>query len=200
VARSPIAVADDPTSLSLLERVWQRDEESWDRLLYLYAPLVQHWCLCWGVQGPDAEDLGQEAFQAVAQSLQSFRRDRPGDTFRGWLRTITRRKVLDLLRRQKKQPEAEGGTEVLRKLHQVPDPAAGEEDALEQVRLLHHRALEMVRGQFEVRTWQAFWRCAVEGDSPVDVAADMGMTPAAVRQAKSRVLRRLKEELGELLG
>ena len=42
MARSPIAVADDPTSLSLLERVWQRDEESWDRLLYLYAPLRLH--------------------------------------------------------------------------------------------------------------------------------------------------------------
>ena len=49
------------------------------------------------------------------------------------------------------------------------------------------------------RTWQVFWRCVVEGQAPSEISHDLGITPAAVRQAKSRVLRRLKEELGELL-
>jgi RNA polymerase sigma-70 factor (ECF subfamily) len=51
--------------------------------------------------------------------------------------------------------------------------------------------------EFEERTWQAFWRTAVDGRSAADVGAELGMTPGAVRVAKSRVLHRLREELGD---
>jgi RNA polymerase sigma-70 factor (ECF subfamily) len=44
-----------------------------------------------------------------------------------------------------------------------------------------------------------FWRTVVQGYSPPALAQELGVTPAAVRQAKSRVLRRLKQEMGELL-
>ncbi len=192
---------DSLTSLSLLERARQRDQEAWERLVYLYDPLIRHWCHCQGVRGLDAEDVRQEVFQAVALHLGTFRRDRPGDTFRGWLRIITRSKVLDLHRRRQLQPDAEGGSAARQLLLQHPDPASGDEDEPPaQVQSLHHRALELVRGEFEPRTWQAFWRCAVEGQSPADIARDMNLSPAAVRQAKSRVLRRLKEEFAEFLG
>jgi RNA polymerase sigma-70 factor (ECF subfamily) len=44
-----------------------------------------------------------------------------------------------------------------------------------------------------------FWLTAVEDRGPTDVAARFGVTPVAVRKAKSRVLRRLREEIGDLL-
>jgi len=193
-------VDDLSTSLSLLDRARQRDQHAWSRLVFLYGPMVDYWCRGWGVQGSDADDLKQEVFQAVSGALQSFRRDRPGDSFRGWLRVIAHRKFLDQCRKKQRQPDAMGGSTAQHRLLQVPGPDGGDDDAPEEVRRLHHRALEVVRGEFEVRTWQAFWQCGVEGKSPVDVGRDMGMTPAAVRKAKSRVLRRLKEELGDLLG
>jgi RNA polymerase sigma-70 factor (ECF subfamily) len=56
-----------------------------------------------------------------------------------------------------------------------------------------------VRGEIEPRTWEAFWRTAVDGRPPAHLAAELGMTAAAIRQAKSRVLRRLKREVGDLL-
>ncbi len=62
-----------------------------------------------------------------------------------------------------------------------------------------HRALELIRSEFESRTWDAFWGVAVGGGKPADVAADLEMTVAAVYMAKSRVLRRLREEFTELL-
>ena len=66
-------------------------------------------------------------------------------------------------------------------------------------RLLIRRAAELVRGEFEPRSWQAFWLVAVELKSAVEAATDLGMTPGAVRQAKYMILRRLREELhGEL--
>ena len=63
---------------------------------------------------------------------------------------------------------------------------------------LFGRALDLIRGEFEERTWQAFWLTAVEGRAAGEVALELGMSPGAVRVAKSRVLRRLREELGEI--
>jgi len=37
------------------------------------------------------------------------------------------------------------------------------------------------------------------GQAPVDVAAEEGVSPAAIRMAKSRVHRCLKEEFAELI-
>ncbi len=59
--------------------------------------------------------------------------------------------------------------------------------------------LELVRREFEERTWHAFWQTVAEGRPSADVAADLGVTPAAVRKARSRVLHRLKEEFGDLI-
>ena len=74
-----------------------------------------------------------------------------------------------------------------------------EEDPPSEVRSLYLRALELVRAEFEAGTWESFWLVAVEGRTPAEVATQTGRSPGAVRQAKSRVLRRLKEEVGELL-
>jgi RNA polymerase sigma-70 factor (ECF subfamily) len=193
-----MASSDRPTSLTLLERVRDRDEDAWRRLVDLYRPLVAHWCGHWGVRAQDADDVLQDVFQAVATSLDNFRRDRPGDTFRGWLRGITRNKLLDHLRRRDKQPEAQGGTDAQFRLLQVPEQDLPVETE-EQMSALYHRALELVRGEFEPRTWEAFWRSAVDGQPVATVGADLGMTPAAVRKAKSRVLYRLRQEVGDLL-
>ena len=53
--------------------------------------------------------------------------------------------------------------------------------------------------EFEDRTWQAFWLTVIEGRAPTALAKELGMSPTGIRQAKSRVLRRLKQEMGELL-
>ena len=190
------------TSRSLLDRVKADDAAAWDRLVALYGPLVFHWCRRWDLQDQDAADVFQEVFQAVAAHVGGFRKERPGDTFRGWLRTITRNKVHDLFRRQGREPGGAGGTDAHQRLLHLPAPAAAEEDSAagdDAERRLLYQALEVVRGEFAERTWQAFWRTAVEGQVPRDVGGDLAMSPGAVRVAKSRVLQRLREELGDLL-
>src|SRR5262245_1692497 len=98
------------TSRSLLQRARSADAAAWDRLVALYGPLVLHWCRHWNLQEPDAADVFQEVFQAVAAHLGGFRKERAEDTFRGWLRTITRNKVRDLFRRRGREPDGVGGT------------------------------------------------------------------------------------------
>ncbi|MBM4073980.1 MAG: sigma-70 family RNA polymerase sigma factor [Planctomycetes bacterium] len=190
------------TSRSLLERARADDAAAWDRLVGLYAPLVLHWCRCRGLQEPDVADVFQEVFLAVATHIGGFRKRQPGDTFRGWLRTITSNKVLDHFRRRQRHPGGVGGSEALDRLTLLPAPLSIDEGSIAEVqaeRGLFHRALELVRGEFEPHTWQAFWKTAVEGRMANDVAADLGMSAGAVRVAKSRVLHRLREELRDLL-
>ena len=188
------------TPLSLLERARANDADAWRRLMDLYRPIVLFWCARAGLQAEDAEDVTQGTFAAAAAGLSGFRRDREGDTFRGWLRAVARNQVLLHFRRNKGRPQAEGGSDAWQSLQSVADPIAAPDDAEEaEVGQIYRRALDQVRGEFEGRTWQAFWMTAVEGRSPASIAADLGMNPAAVRQAKSRVLRRLKQEMGELL-
>jgi RNA polymerase sigma-70 factor (ECF subfamily) len=194
------------TSRSLLERVQRDDPEAWDRLVALYAPLVLHWCQRWQLPRQDVADVFQEVFRAVAGHIRAFHKDHPGDTFRGWLRTITRNKVHDHFRRQQREPRGVGGSEAQARLAALPAPVLPEETtdnpAVEEAaeRSLLRRALELIRDEFEERTWQAFWRTTVDGQAPRDVAADLAMSPGAVRVAKCRVLHRLREELGDVLG
>jgi RNA polymerase sigma-70 factor, ECF subfamily len=188
--------------MSLLERLRVDDQDAWRRTFALYGPLVGWWCVRLGATPQDAEDLAQEVFRVAAGRLVDFRRDRPGDTFRGWLRGIARNVVRAHLRTVRAEPRAPGGTDAFVSLQQVADLGADlpdQDDPPSEVDALNRRALDLVRGEFEPRTWDLFWQVAVEGKSPADVAAAHRSTAAAVRQAKARVLRRLRQELGELI-
>lgn len=188
------------TSLTLLQRARGNDQDAWQRLIDLYAPFVHYWCKRWGVSPVDVEDVAQETFQAAAVSLDRFQRDQPGQTFRGWLRGITRNKVLLHFRRMSSHARGSGGTQAMLRLQQITEGTVSDEaDSPMEMQALYQRALDLVRGEFEDRTWEMFWLCVVEGRAPVDLAEEMDVTPAAIRKAKSRVLRRLKEEVGELI-
>lgn len=191
------------TSKTLLQRLRANDGEAWRIMVELYSPLVCHWATRGGVRGADVEDVAQEVLQAAATHMQNFRRDRPGDSFRGWLRGITRNMVLQHFRRSGRHPRGSGGTDALVQLHTIEDSDAArqeeDDDPAEELDGLRRRALELVRGEFEERTWRAFWMTVVESRSPADIAAEMGVSATAIRMAKSRVLRRLKETFGDLI-
>ncbi len=172
-----------------------------ERLVNLYAPLVHRWCRSAGLQEQDAADIFQEVFRSVLVYIGGFRKERQGHTFRGWLRRITQNKVRDHFRRLGRDVRGEGGSSAQQRLAQLPEPqpiegAVASEDEAE--RGLFSRALELIRSEFEERTWAAFFQTAVEGRLPRDVGADLSMSPGAVRVAKCRVLQRLREELGDL--
>jgi RNA polymerase sigma-70 factor (ECF subfamily) len=189
------------TSLSLLQRARGGDQAAWERLVNLYTPLVHYWCRRLGVQPADADDVLQEVFQLAFSRINEFRRTQAGHTLRGWLRGITRNKVLEFYRRSGNQPQAVGGSTIHQRIEQIvdSDAALGDEgDEPEVLNDLYFRALELVRHEFEAQTWKAFWRTTVDQQRPVDVAQEIGLTSAAVRMAKSRVLRRVREELGDV--
>ena len=183
------------TSPSLVGRVQSNEAAAWERLVELYGPLIYAWGCRGGLSSEDAADVMQEVFT----SIRRFDPTAPG-RFRGWLWTITRNKIRDHHRRSHSQPEGRGGDTALRELAELPEQwDDGASDATKhEVCALYHRALEMVRTDFQPQTWQAFWLSVVEEKPTDDIATKLGISVHSVRQAKSRVLRRLRAELGDI--
>ncbi len=185
------------TSSSLLGRVRRRDPAAWQRFADIYTPLVYSWARRSGLQENDAPDIVQEVFRTVATKIDDFQKDHEDSSFRSWLWAITRNQVRLYYRRRGAQPEATGGTDAARQLENAADwdEADSLTAASDDRRFLLHRAMQVIRGDFEDNTWHAFWRTVVEGDSAAQAAERLQMTSGAVRQAKFRVLTRLREEM-----
>jgi RNA polymerase sigma-70 factor (ECF subfamily) len=188
VEGTPSSGASASPSSSLLLRVQAQDREAWQKLVRLYWRLVYSWCRRRGVPEQDAEDIRQLVFQAVAEKISTFRRDRPGDSFLGWLFGITRNKICDYYRQR---PHEVTG----RPLDKVPaeeSPSDLPELDRDVIRLLR-AAVELIRPEFTEQTWRAFWLVTIEEQPVADVAAALGMSRNAVYIAKSRVLHRLQD-------
>ena len=189
------------TSVSLLKRAQSHDADAWQRLSRIYTPVVYGWARQAGLQRSDSADVCQEVFRTVAARIMQFRRDRPEDSFRGWLWGITRNKLHEFNRRRASNPQAFGGTAAHAQLQCIADIPSDESIEFQRSDShadLMHRALDVIRVEFEERTWRAFWRTTVDEQSPVDLADELGMTANAIRQSKYRVLRRLRQEMQDL--
>jgi RNA polymerase sigma-70 factor (ECF subfamily) len=185
---------EQSTSASLLERLRRPDDAlAWSRFVELYTPLLFFWAQRLGLSAEDAEDLVQDVFVTLVQKLPGFAYDRR-KTFRGWLRKVLVRKWLDRQRRAC-LPTVAGA--------EAGDVAGPEGTPFwegEHRQFLVRRALEVMQADFEPRTWEACWKFVALGEPAAQVAADLGIKENAVYVAKCRVLRRLRDELSELLG
>lgn len=189
-------------SSTMLEGLKGHDPTAWSRFVKVLGPVVYQWCRRSRLQASDSENVMQEVFLSVAEKLDAFHRAKPGDSFRGWLWTVTQNKIRNYVQRWKRHPDGAGGTDAKMQFEQLPafEFSASEEPAtLDADCIIVRRVLMLIRDDFEHNTWQAFWRMAVGGHASADIAGDLGMTQDAVRQAKRRVVRRLRKELEGLL-
>jgi RNA polymerase sigma-70 factor (ECF subfamily) len=187
------------TSTTWLGRLTAAPSDAdWRRLLDVYGPLLRRWLTRAGVAASDHDDLAQEVLAVVVEKVAGFERRGPG-AFRGWLRRILANRVGDHIRRD--QGRAAGGSDALARLDELADPDSPlsrlwdrEHDAF-----LAARAMGRVRPDFTDVTWEAFARQARDGRPAREVAGELGISVNAVLVAKSRVLRRLREELAGLV-
>ena len=185
------------TSSSLIRRVKARDTGAWQRLVQLYTPMVYGWARRGGLNDSDAADVSQEVFQTLVAKIDQFQRDQTGTSFRGWLWKITQNQVRLHFRKRTNEPDGVGGTDAAMQFQQLPDFfESAEEPSAEAARTqLVHRTLRLIRNDFSQQVWDLFWRQAVEGESAADIASELEIPAKNIRQAKYRVLCRLREEL-----
>lgn len=192
----------DATRASLLSRAREHDSQAWNELVELYGPLIAHWCYRCQLNSQQAADVVQDVFASIAKSLGNYHAKKENGAFRSWLWTITSNKIKDHYRRNDGQAIGTGGSTALASLEQIPDATdripdvEPTDDA--QISELVSRGLQQVRAEFEPRTWDIFRRVVIDQIATAIVAQEFGVTAAAVRQVRSRVLRRLRQQLGDI--
>ncbi len=198
---TPVASTESTTRASLLVRIRDpRDAEAWSQFNRVYGPLIFRFARKHGFQDSDAADLTQEVLREVCRKIRQFDYDRELGRFRGWLLTVARYTLIRMRKAKTRQPGGTGDTATIRKLESVADDS----DALEQdwnqeyERTVFEWASRDVRGQVLESTWEAFWRTAVEGRKPIQVARELGMSVGSVYVARNRVLARLKQQISEI--
>jgi RNA polymerase sigma-70 factor (ECF subfamily) len=197
--RTRNAAVESQTSATLLARLRQvpADQAAWAQFTERYGRKIYAWCRKWNLQEADAEDVTQTVLLKLAEKMRTFDYD-PAKSFRGWLKTVARNAWSDYWSRRKAVVAA-GGSHVLEVLHTVE----AREDLVRRLddefdRELFDEAVARVRGRVLPRTWEAFERTALQGQSGAEAAKELGMKVATVFVAKSKVQTMLQEELRKL--
>jgi RNA polymerase sigma-70 factor, ECF subfamily len=187
----------EDTSRSLLERVrGQPSAESWTRLVDLYTPLIKGWVRHFGAKESDIDDLVQDVMSVIVEKVPQFEHSGQRGAFRRWLRTIAfNRTQLQFRARQKADRDpAETVTELVEPYGDLDQQWEREHDEY-----VTQRLLDLLRPDFANSTWQAFLRQVMDEAAPAEVAAELGISVNAALIAKSRVLRRLRDEIRGLV-
>jgi RNA polymerase sigma-70 factor (ECF subfamily) len=191
------------TSASLLERLaGTPTDDDWRRLDELYRPLLRGWVARVGVAASDADDLVQEVLLVVFRKIAGFEWRGKG-AFRAWLRTILAYQLRDYIRGQKYRPTATGDSDIWHILEELESHDSALSRLWDRQHDEHVLAslMERVRmqGDFKPETWQAFLRHVQKGEPAGQVAEALGLSLNSVLLAKSRVLKRLRQEAAGLV-
>jgi RNA polymerase sigma-70 factor (ECF subfamily) len=189
------------TPISLLERLrLAPDPASWQRFVALYTPLIAGWLRRQDVQAADIDDLTQEVLGTLVRELPQFRHDLRRGAFRRWLRNITINRLRSFWRARRPAPVG-GNDSREQMLEQLEDPDSDLSRLWDEEHDRHvvRRLLELIEPEFEPATWRAFQMLVLEAKPTREAAAALGLSPNAVRIAKSRVLARFRQEIDGLI-
>jgi RNA polymerase sigma-70 factor (ECF subfamily) len=182
------------TSVTLLDLLRRPDAgDAWRRFVRLYTPLLVAWARRAGQHPDGVADLIQDVFVVLVRKLPDYQ-SRGRFSFRGWLKTVFTNLARD--RAARRLPDPLSPSHPALEALATDDPDPGEAD---ERQFLCRRAMQIMESDFEPATWRACWEMTVEGRPAADVARELGLSVAAVYVAKSRVLARLRQELGDVL-
>ncbi len=185
---------DPQTRASLILRLQnESDAQAWYEFVEIYQPLIYSLAIRRGLQDADAFDLTQEVLSRVAKSISKWNPDPQLGSFRGWLATITRNMVIQTFRRNQRLPQTSSPKQIQELLHNHPLGADSEDFDLEHERQLFTWAAKQVEQQVEPKSWQAFWRTAVQNQSVEKTAEQLSLSKGAVYIARSRIMGRLRK-------
>jgi RNA polymerase sigma factor (sigma-70 family) len=189
----------DATSITLLAKLREQstDSAAWQDFVRRYRPRVYAHCLACALQPADAEDVTQAVLLKLVARMREFRYD-PAQSFRAWLRTVTRNVLCDFLAERRRE-QGSGDSAVVRLLenlesrqglaHQVDETFAQE---------LLDEALQWVRTQVTDQHWEIFRVTAIDGIPGAEAGKRLGLSAATVYMIKSRVQRLVRQEVRRL--
>jgi RNA polymerase sigma-70 factor (ECF subfamily) len=188
------------TDVTLLARLRHapRDQAAWIEFVARYGPKVLRWFRHWGLQQADADDLTQEVLAKLNARINGFACEAEG-SFRAWLKTVghhTRRDLFD----ERRRAGIAAGDRQTGKLLESLQAGDGLVQELEEEfhRELVDCAIERVRAKVSLLCWEVFRLTALEGWAAAAAGTHLQMKIAQVYLAKSRVTKRIREEVERL--
>jgi RNA polymerase sigma-70 factor (ECF subfamily) len=183
------------TPLTLLERVqkFPADLEAWDEFVRRYHPMIHGWCVKWGLQASDADDVAQDVLVQLLTAMRTFRYD-PARSFHAWLKTVTQHALSQFSAGRRRVPRQIGPD---RPIAELVDARVDLEQRLESLfdRDLFEIAKRRVAKRVKAVTWDAFRLTALEGLPGAAVAQRLEIPVAHVFVARNRVQKLLQEEI-----
>lgn len=184
----------EATRSSLLERLRDlEDREGWNEFFETYWRLIYGVARRTGMTEEEAMDVVQETMISVSREIGGFVYDRRRGRFRGWLGTLTRRRVADFFRAQVRQ---QGRRE--EDFEGWQDWESPELERIWQEEWEHNlieMALGRIRPRVSERNFQVFHCHVIQDWSVVKVCRELGVNPGAVYLVKHRVGAIFKEAL-----
>ncbi len=212
--REPVAMSnssEDPistlrTRATLLARVrrWE-DAASWQEFDRLYRRLVYGIARRAGLPHAEAEDVTQDVFKCVAETIHQFEPQPGPGKFRGWLLRLTRWRIADKFNQRPKgehQGSSGGSDGTMTRtpaIERVPDPTDSDaEFEREWQRHLLDAASERLSRRVKGRHYQAFDLYVRQRWPVMKVAGELRMNPATVYIIGFRLTKQLKAEVERL--
>jgi RNA polymerase sigma-70 factor (ECF subfamily) len=180
----------------------REDQDSWKDFFDTYWRLIYSFALKSGLTDAEAQDVVQETVISVAKDIQKFKRDRTLGSFKGWLRNLTRWRIVDQLRKRDRSiPAGNNRSNPSTSLDEIADPvSAGLEAIWEadwQANLLE-TAMERVKPRVKEEHYQIFDLNVVRQWPAGKVAQTLGVNIGRVYLAKHRVMSLIKKEIRAL--
>ncbi len=191
------------TRASLINRLRnQEDRDAWDEVMAIYGPLVFRMAMRQGLQPADAEDVVQQVFTAIFQSVEKWLEQSERGRFRNWLIGIGRNVALNMLNRKPKGGIGFGGTDSHDRLDrmQAAEVELASEFDIEYQREVYRWAAQRVQADVDPKTWEAFRMTHVDGVSIDESAQRLGISVGQVYVARSRVMKRLQNLVNQYSG
>lgn len=187
------------TRSTLLHQIRSADDrEAWEEFTLIYKPVIYRMARRRGMQDADAQDLVQTVLVQVSGAIARWEKS-PEKRFRHWLRRVIKNAVITALTRGPKDI-AVGGSDI----HDLFAARCDTEQNVEQEMRIEYKREQYLRAASNVRsdvsndTWYPFELTVIEGMACSEAAALTGKSIGTVYAARSRVMRRIRDEVKRL--
>jgi RNA polymerase sigma-70 factor (ECF subfamily) len=184
-----------PTRTTLILRLknWQ-DQSSWQVFFDTYWKLIYGVAIKGGLTKTEAQDVVQETMFSVAKHMTDFKYDRKIGSFKAWLLTMTRWRIIDQLRKRRYSVDSHMEDKLINQSDSDLDKLW---DA-EWEQNLYDAAVTRVKRRLDPQKYQIFDFYVNKQWTPGKVAKTFGISINQVYLAKHRVVELIKEEVKRL--
>ncbi len=210
------------TRWSLIGRLKDMDDQqSWQEFFDAYWKLIYSVALKAGLSDAEAQEVVQETVISVAKKMPEFKADPAAGSFKSWLLTLTRWRIVDQARKRqaKPAPNPDGGQECppnsqtglsglqhgddsarTSTVDRIPDPGSDLEAIWneEWENNLLVAAAERVKRQVDPEQYQLFDFHVLKQWPAHKVARKLGVNLGQVYFAKYKISKLMKQEIRKL--